>query len=77
MTPNLQKTILAVLSFKKTTKKNDYTMTTTQSAMSATKKKRSGAQIQRGNAKARQRTSCKDAVERENRVLKRRRSSGF
>jgi hypothetical protein len=63
MTPNLQKKILAVLSFKKTTKQKDYMMTTTQSAMSATKQKTSREQ----KAKARQRTSYKDAAESERR----------
>jgi len=67
MTPNLQKTILAVLCFKKRPKKKDYTMTTTQSAISATKQKMSWAQIQTGKTKAPQRTSCKDAAESERR----------
>jgi hypothetical protein len=52
---------------RKTTKKKDYTMTTTQSAFSATKQKLSRTQVQRGKAKARQRTSCKDTAERERR----------
>jgi len=52
---------------QKTTQTKDYTITATQSAMSETKQKTSRAQIQRGKAKARHRTSYKDAAESERR----------
>jgi hypothetical protein len=50
---------------RKTTKTRRLYNDNNANAISATKQKMSRTQVQRGKAKARQRTSCKDVAERE------------